>query len=532
MMLKFIEHPEEHEKRCWTVPADFRSRNDAKVAVIQLAFEQGAIEFLRFRGEPPPEGYKVDLPAPREPKKAKRKGGDGAENEGGEGIKKKPKLLSQAEQFLAATLPAKPTEVLRASGLPSKPSQPPPATSAPAMFLPRPGYIDSKPEPGELPAEPPSHEPEYFSTKQGSRWPAAAHSLRETGEYGYEYPPRRTAESSFYHRPRGGGGSRLAYPYDTREHGGQYEHEHGDPRYDGPGVPGYASDPYYELPPPPPAPHVESCYSRPSVPAYGEEDEYRRSSSYYDVDYYGRDYDHDYAHDYDYEWEDRYAAAPPPPPLAPVSMPGNVPAHGWADFERSGYDYNDYGYAHAHERGYTDAYGHIPHPHPHPPSPPPPPAQPPAELAISSSMSAVSRRGPLPPHPLPSAPRIWEPGPRAAEVDARRSAVLPPRPPRPPPELLPRASAPAAAAATVTEPWAVPELVTALSSSSSTPTSPLPNAMKRKLSATTTSTTTSSKEELFGRSRVPPPLFFFFLNFPELTLFSFDYLFLFYFLCQ
>ena len=64
------------------VPSDFRNRNDAKIAVLQLAFEQSAIEFLRFRGEPPPEGYKVELPPPHKSKKAKRKGTDGAENEG------------------------------------------------------------------------------------------------------------------------------------------------------------------------------------------------------------------------------------------------------------------------------------------------------------------------------------------------------------------------------------------------------------------------------------------------------------------
>jgi len=110
LTLKLTGEPEEHEKRSWTVPADFCNRNDAKIAVLQLAFEQGAIEFLRFRGEPPPEGYKVELPPPHESKKAKRKSTDGAENEGEGTKKKKSKLLSQSEQFLAsAKLPAKPT---------------------------------------------------------------------------------------------------------------------------------------------------------------------------------------------------------------------------------------------------------------------------------------------------------------------------------------------------------------------------------------------------------------------------------------
>lgn len=82
MMLKLAEEPEEREKCSWTVPADFHNRNDARVAMVHVAFEQGAIEFLRFKGVSPPEGYKVELPPPRESKKAKWKAADGAENEG------------------------------------------------------------------------------------------------------------------------------------------------------------------------------------------------------------------------------------------------------------------------------------------------------------------------------------------------------------------------------------------------------------------------------------------------------------------
>jgi hypothetical protein len=192
MTLQLTEQPEEREKRCWTVPADFRNRNDAKVAVLQLAFEQGAIEFLRFNGEPPPEGYKVELPSPREPKKAKRKGTDAAENESEAPPKKKTKLLSQAEQFLAATLPSNPTEA-RASGC-SWPSQARPATSTAAILLPRPGYVDPRPEPGELPAEPPAPEREHLSTT--TAWRPAEPSFRQTREF----QPRRDAEFPFGHR--------------------------------------------------------------------------------------------------------------------------------------------------------------------------------------------------------------------------------------------------------------------------------------------------------------------------------------------
>jgi hypothetical protein len=82
MTLKLAEEPEECEKCSWTVPADFRNMNDAKAAVVHVAFGQGAIEFLRFEGESPPEGHKVELPPPRKFKKAKRIVANGTENEG------------------------------------------------------------------------------------------------------------------------------------------------------------------------------------------------------------------------------------------------------------------------------------------------------------------------------------------------------------------------------------------------------------------------------------------------------------------
>ncbi|KAG1881147.1 hypothetical protein F4604DRAFT_465963 [Suillus subluteus] len=45
------------QTRIWTVSNDYRNKADAKVAVICIAIEQGAMEFIRFRGEPPPPGY-------------------------------------------------------------------------------------------------------------------------------------------------------------------------------------------------------------------------------------------------------------------------------------------------------------------------------------------------------------------------------------------------------------------------------------------------------------------------------------------
>jgi hypothetical protein len=82
MTLKVTEYQEEREKCSWTVPADLRDRDDAKVAVVHPAFEQGVMELFHFKGESPSEGYKVELTPLREPKEVKRKAADGTENEG------------------------------------------------------------------------------------------------------------------------------------------------------------------------------------------------------------------------------------------------------------------------------------------------------------------------------------------------------------------------------------------------------------------------------------------------------------------
>ena len=432
------------------------------MAVVQLAFEQGAIEFLRFRGMPPPEGYRVELPPPREPKKAKRKGTDGAGTEG-EGTKKKAKLLNQTEQFRAAKLPQKPTEAR--AFLPARPA----ATSGSAILLPRPGYIDPKPEPGELPAEAPTHEPEPEPEPEQQQQQQPTKNLPpqssvQPSRQPLEYPPRavRTAEPSSYDRfqdhPR-------PTAYDAREHGHQYEL--GDTWYDDSGA--YASDPYYA---PPQASYTEPWNAPSFVPTYPEEDGHGHSRSYHDVDY-GRDYDRSYGLDYgydDYDYErDRHAVPPPPS--------GPVPAHGYADFEHSGYD--DYGYAHEHH------YTHV-HPHGHVQRPP----------------------GPWQDHPAPrSPPRVWEPGPRAGKVEARRGGAA--RESRPPPELIPRAEAqpgsgPVRGSASALAP------ASAAASSSSSPSStpagslritraaPPESVSEPSVRPTSSSVVGSVKDELFG----------------------------------
>jgi hypothetical protein len=460
MTLKLTEQPEEREKCSWTVPADFRNRNDAKVAVVHAAFEQGAIEFLRFKGESPPEGYKVELPPPRESKKAKRKAADGTENEGEP--PKKPKLLSQAEQFLASTLSSKATEPRASGSGPSRSSRARPSTSAEPIFLPRPGYVDPKPEPGELPSELPTYKPECPPTST-PRWPTTQPSFDRPTR---EYQPHPTAESSssFHHRSRSIEPRGAYYSYGTREHG-HHQFELGDSRCDDPGV--YAPDPYYA---PPPAPHTEPWHARP--PRYPEEED-AYSRSYRDIDY-ERLYDYGYDYGYGYE-RDRYT--PPPPPRPPAGPGGR----GYADYERSEYDYD---YDHAHEGSYS----HPTHPYMQYPQPPPQPAE-----LISGPKSAPRRWVPA---PAPSPPRVWEPGPRVAEMDAKRSGTCEPRPllsgkPSEPPEpSFTRASSEVVVEAGLAVPESTFVSASAPASASSTPASSNTHAHN--------TASVSSKEELLG----------------------------------
>jgi hypothetical protein len=460
MTLKLTEQPEEREKCSWTVPADFRNRNDAKIAVIHAAFEQGAIEFLRFKGESPPEGYKVELPPPRESKKAKRKAADGTENEGEP--PKKAKLLSQAEQFLASTLSSKPTEPRASMSGPSRSSRARPSTSAEPIFLPRPGYVDSKPEPGELPSELPPYQHEYPPTTT-PRWPTTQASFNRPTR---EYPPHPAAESSssLHDRSRSNEPRGTYYSYGTREHG-RNQFELGDSRYDGPDV--YASDPYYA---PPPAPHTEPWHVRPPISGYPEaEDAFNRS--YRDIDY-ERGYDYGYDYGYGYE-RDRYT--PPPPPLPPPAGQGG---RGYAKYERSEHGY-DYDYAH------EGSYPYMQYPRQ--------PCQP-AELT-PGPMSASRRWVPA---PAPSPPRVWEPGPRVAKIDARRSGTCEPRPllsgePSEPPELsVTRASSEVVVEAGLVVPESTLVSASAPASTSSTPASSNTHAHN--------TASVSSKEELFGVS--------------------------------
>ncbi|KAG1907855.1 uncharacterized protein F5891DRAFT_216949 [Suillus fuscotomentosus] len=57
MTLQLSADPTPDQTRIWTVSNDYRNKADAKVAVVCIAIEQRAMEFIRFRGEPPPPGY-------------------------------------------------------------------------------------------------------------------------------------------------------------------------------------------------------------------------------------------------------------------------------------------------------------------------------------------------------------------------------------------------------------------------------------------------------------------------------------------
>lgn len=378
LRLKLTGKPEEREARTWTVPAEYRNKNDAKVAVVQLAFEQGALEFLRFSGEPPPEGYKVEMPPPRETKKAKRKAtAEGAvENDDGN-PKKKQKLPSQSVQFLAATLPPKPTILhppkpsTAAVLVPANAPQTYPESNVP-MFLPRPGYVDPKPEPGELPNEAPRRQAALVAPFQRT------HELPPTPLPPPPLPPM-DPRSELRVLPYD-----YDYGYGVHEHGHQYEYE-----YDVPGV--YPDpDPYYALPPP--ATHTEPWHAHARPYPAEEDDEYRRAA------YYADDYVNSYEYDHARHCDTRYT----PPP---------EPAHAYEDLDRrEGYEDPEYAYARSAEYNYA----HIPtalRRTQQQTSPPPQPSPPP-------DLQKPQRRAPPPPSP----PRVWQPGPHAPQPTTTTSA--------------------------------------------------------------------------------------------------------------
>ena len=59
MTLELSSFPTAEEAKTFSISPDYRTKADAKIAVACLAAEQGAVEFLRFRGDSPPPGYQT-----------------------------------------------------------------------------------------------------------------------------------------------------------------------------------------------------------------------------------------------------------------------------------------------------------------------------------------------------------------------------------------------------------------------------------------------------------------------------------------
>lgn len=59
MVIQLSPSPKPDEIKTLSVPAEYRSKLDAKIALACAAAEQGLVEFLRFRGDPPPPGYQT-----------------------------------------------------------------------------------------------------------------------------------------------------------------------------------------------------------------------------------------------------------------------------------------------------------------------------------------------------------------------------------------------------------------------------------------------------------------------------------------
>ena len=57
MVVELVPNPGPQEVRRYTVPSEYCNRNDARLAVIHRAVEEGVIDFLRLQGKPQPPGY-------------------------------------------------------------------------------------------------------------------------------------------------------------------------------------------------------------------------------------------------------------------------------------------------------------------------------------------------------------------------------------------------------------------------------------------------------------------------------------------
>ncbi|KAI0072242.1 hypothetical protein K474DRAFT_1701087 [Panus rudis PR-1116 ss-1] len=63
LIVELCDNPQPHQVRRYTVPPAYRTRNDAKAAVVAKAASEGVIEFIRFQGGAPPPTY-ISHPPP------------------------------------------------------------------------------------------------------------------------------------------------------------------------------------------------------------------------------------------------------------------------------------------------------------------------------------------------------------------------------------------------------------------------------------------------------------------------------------
>ena len=78
MTLELDSHSGTQQPRKYSVAAEYRNRNDAKFAAVLRSVEDGALEFLKFRGRPPPSGYvPFAASSDRQPASRKRKLSEG-----------------------------------------------------------------------------------------------------------------------------------------------------------------------------------------------------------------------------------------------------------------------------------------------------------------------------------------------------------------------------------------------------------------------------------------------------------------------
>ncbi|KAI0309101.1 hypothetical protein OF83DRAFT_1159297, partial [Amylostereum chailletii] len=449
--------------RSWSVPADYRSRADAKLAVLELAFEHGAIEFLRFRGQPPPPGYVVQLPMPSNGADARKRkalpdeGDDevpqqqnvkrqraswGASAPSGESESTGPSPSGSArpKSFPFNKNPKKKFDNPRGFGPPNKGSggghdfsmrnrgpppphpnfaqersvYPPPPPSAPALA---PGYGSAPPPPPPLP-------PRSYAPPSAPRSADPYYAPRPADPYATHrdpyYPPQPPAPDPYARAEP----YRAPHPEPYREAAPHPEPYRGVAAHPEPyrGVHG---------PPPPPAPvdyghsyypSSSGTYDYPSRPA----DEYYR-----DPEYARRPH----------EYPPSSAAYPEPayPAAARAPPEGYYERGPYARDSRDAYippPADPYA-APALPSGY-----YLPPPPPPAPAPAPPPAPPPPHFSPSASSSTSSAahvrhssnrppthpyqtRKPPPPRSTPAqnSPRVWEPGPHSA------SGASPPPPP-------------------------------------------------------------------------------------------------------